>query len=390
VNHTGCGNTLDLAKPRVIRLVMDSLRYWASEMHVDGFRFDLASVLGRVAGGFDRSASFFSVVAQDPVLSRVKLIAEPWDLGTYQVGNFPVEWSEWNGPFRDVARRFARGDAGQVRELGTRVAGSSDLYGRDGRAPYNSVNFVTCHDGFTLLDLVSYDRKHNEANREENRDGTDENYSWNCGVEGETDDAEVLALRDRMARNHVCHLLFSLGTPMLLGGDEVLRTQRGNNNAYCQDGELTWHDWATTPRRAAFREFLRKAIAFRRSHPILGQRRFRAGVDTDGDHRPDIAWRDKGGGPLRWDDPELRTVCFQLDCSEAGAGCELLYLVLNANRRAEWITLPRPEAGTAWHRVVDTSLPPGEDFAERGAETLLDPPEFYIANSHSTVVLLAR
>jgi glycogen operon protein len=392
VNHTGCGNTLDLTSPRVIRLVMDSLRYWAAEMHVDGFRFDLASVLGRVAGGFDRSAAFFHVVAQDPVLSRVKLIAEPWDLGTYQVGNFPEDWSEWNGRFRDVMRRFARGDRGQAQELGARLTGSSDLFGRDGRSPYDSVNFVTCHDGFTLNDLVSYDRKHNEANLDDNRDGTDDNTSWNCGVEGETEDPAVLELRDRLVRNHVCHLLFSLGTPMLLGGDEVLRTQRGNNNAYCQDGELTWHDWSVTPRQAAFREFVRKAIAFRRRNPILGHRSFRTGLDTDGDQRPDIAWYGRDGGPPAWGDPGLRTLCYQLDCSEvcASADGELLFFVLNASPRAEWIALPAPEPGTAWRRVVDTSLPPGLDFVDPGEEVLVDPPEFYIANARSTVVLLAR
>src|SRR5512146_1153541 len=222
---------------------MDSLRYWVEHMHVDGFRFDLASVLGREEGMFHKSSGFFDAITQDPVLNRVKLIAEPWALGTYQVGNFPVDWSEWNGKCRDTVRRFVKGDGGQVRDLGWRLTGSADIYADDGRGPANSVNFITCHDGFTLRDLVSYNGKHNEANGEGNRDGTDDNNAWNCGAEGDTDDPGVLALRARLVRNHLCCLLFASGTPMILGGDEFGRTQKGNNNAYCQDNELAWHDW---------------------------------------------------------------------------------------------------------------------------------------------------
>ena len=227
MNWTGCGNSFNLSTPPTIRLVMDSLRYWVEAMHVDGFRFDLASVLGREGGMYQRCASFFDAVSQDPVLQKTKLIAEPWDLGSYEVGNFPVDWSEWNGRFRDTVRRFVKGDGGQLRDLGFRLTGSADLYADDGRSAYNSVNFVTCHDGFTLRDLVSFNGKHNEANLEGNRDGTDDNNSWNCGAEGETDDPEIVRLRRRLAKNHACLLLFSSGTPMILGGDEFLRTQGG-------------------------------------------------------------------------------------------------------------------------------------------------------------------
>jgi isoamylase len=231
MNYTGCGNSVNFDSPAVIRLVMDSLRYWVQEMHVDGFRFDLASVLGRGAAGyFQSSASFFDTISQDPVLSRAILVAEPWDIGTYQVGNFPVDWSEWNGRFRDTIRRFVKGDAGQVADLGWRLTGSADLYGEDGRSAYNSINFVTCHDGFTLYDLVSYNDKHNERNGENNQDGANDNHSWNCGVEGDSDDPAVLTLRKQLMKNHVCCLLFASGTPMLLGGDEFMRSQHGNNN----------------------------------------------------------------------------------------------------------------------------------------------------------------
>jgi len=392
MNFTGCGNSLHLGNAAVIRLVMDSLRYWVESMHVDGFRFDLASVLGRGRGEFDRTASFFDAISQDPVLSRIKLIAEPWDLGTYQVGNFPVDWSEWNGRFRDVMRKFARGDAGMVPELGARITGSADLYGEDGRAAYNSINFVTCHDGFTLWDLVSYDRKHNEANGEGNRDGTNDNHSWNCGVEGETEDAEVNRLRWQMARNHVCHLLFSLGTPMLLGGDEFLRTQMGNNNAYCQDNDLSWFDWDRAARNRAFTEFVRKAIAFNKRHAILHRRKFHSGEDLDSDGLPDITWYGDDLHAPRWGDPELRTLSFLLDGSEEKTelGDYLLFLTFNADHRLHRVALPRPRAGCKWLRVVDTSLPPRQDFAEPGEEVPLDPDDHYLVNARSTVVLVAR
>jgi isoamylase len=391
VNYTGCGNCLDLRNPQVIRLVMDSLRYWVQAMHVDGFRFDLASVLGRERDGFARTASFFDAISQDPVLCRVKLIAEPWDLGTYQVGNFPIDWSEWNGRFRDTIRRFAKGDVGQCADLGYRLSGSADLYGDDGRSAYNSVNFVTCHDGFTLWDLTSYNHKHNEANLEENRDGTDDNHSWNCGVEGDTGDAAVNRLRRQLVKNHFCYLLFSLGTPMILGGDEFLRTQKGNNNAYCQDNELSWFDWEWARKNSDMTEFVRKAIAFNKDHTILHRRKFLTGLDCNANGVVDIAWF---GSDLRaptWEDPVLRTLCYRLDGSEEPStqGEYLLFFILNSDHNLRPVRLPEPHGGLRWFRVVDTSLEPGEDFLDTGQEVLLDPQDQYLANPRSTVVLKA-
>jgi glycogen operon protein len=390
MNWTGCGNSFNLSNPHVIRLVMDSLRYWAEAMHVDGFRFDLASVLGREDGIFRSSASFFDVVSQDPVLHRVKLIAEPWDLGTYQVGNFPVDWSEWNGRFRDTVRKFVKGDAGQVRDLASRLTGSADLYADDGRSAYNSVNFITCHDGFTLWDLVSYNGKHNEANLENNRDGTDDNNSWNCGVEGGADDPAISRLRVQMAKNHLCILLFAGGTPMVLGGDEFLRTQRGNNNAYCQDNEISWFDWEQTRRNAETVEFFRKAVALTRRCTILQRRKFFLGRDLNADNVPDITWF---GPDLRrpdWDNPDLRTLCCRLDGGEepSALGRYFLFLILNADHRLQPVRLPALADGMRWRRVIDTSLPAGEDFCDPGSELPLDPAGRYLANPRSTVALL--
>jgi isoamylase len=392
MNFTGCGNSLNLAHPQVIRLVMDSLRYWVEVMHVDGFRFDLASVLGRRADGFQKAASFFDVVSQDPVLSRVKLIAEPWDLGTYQVGNFPIDWSEWNGRYRDSVRKFVKGDYGQVRDIGWRLTGSADLYGDDGRAAYNSVNFITCHDGFTLADLVSYNGKHNEANGEGSRDGSDDNLSWNCGAEGETEDESVRILRRRQVKNFAVLLLSSLGTPMILGGDEFMRTQRGNNNAYCQDNELGWFDWTEVERNRDVFDFFRKAVAFNRRYSILHRRSFPTGMDLSGDMIPDITWYGKALDAPAWDNPELRTLCYQLDGAEAPSelGRYLLFFILNTDFTLQHVMLPPAPKGLRWYRVVDTTLPTGLDFLEAGRELLLDPPDHYLANPLSTVILLAR
>lgn len=389
VNWTGCGNSLNLGNPHVIRLAMDSLRYWVEAMHVDGFRFDLASVLGREEGAFRGSASFFDAVSQDPVLNHVKLIAEPWDPGTYQVGNFPVDWSEWNGRFRDTVRKFGKGDGGQVRELAARLTGSSDLYGDDGRSAYNSVNFITCHDGFTLRDLVSYNVKHNEANLEGNRDGADDNNSWNCGIEGETDDPAVIRLRRQLIKNHLCALLFAAGTPMVLGGDEFLRTQGGNNNAYCQDNPIGWFDWREVERNADMVEFFRKAVALARRCPILQRRNFFLGRDLDANNVADITWYDGRLGRPAWEDPELLTLCYLLDGKEerSDLGDYRLFLILNADFRLQRILLPGLSQGK-WRRVIDTSLPAGEDFRDPGEEVLLDPADHYLANSRSTVVLL--
>jgi isoamylase len=392
-NDTGCGNELNFESPAVIRLVMDSLRYWVEVMGVDGFRFDLASVLGRSGdGSFRPTASFFDAAAQDPVLSRAILIAEPWDTGTYQVGNFPVDWSEWNGKFRDTVRKFGKGDAGRLAELGWRLTGSADLYGDDGRSAFNSVNFVTCHDGFTLYDLVSYNSKHNEANGEGNRDGTDDNNSWNCGAEGETGDAGIVALRKQLMKNHACCLLFACGTPMILGGDEMARTQRGNNNAYCQDNEISWVDWTLEERNAEMVEFFRKAIAFTRRFPVLQRRKFFLGEDLDADGIPDLAWFGPDGGQPAWRDPETRTLCWQLDASEeeglAEASC--LFFILNGHFDSQWVKLPALGGPRRWHRAIDTCLRAGEDFADACREVALDPGDHYIANARSMVVLLAR
>nr|WP_304188695.1 glycogen debranching protein GlgX [Rhodothermus marinus]MBO2491617.1 glycogen debranching enzyme GlgX [Rhodothermus marinus] len=309
VDYTGTGNTLDVGNPYVIQLIMDSLRYWVTEMHVDGFRFDLAAALARELYDVDMLSTFFQVIQQDPVLSQVKLIAEPWDVGPggYQVGHFPWQWTEWNGRYRDAVRRFWRGDRGLNGEFATRFAGSSDLYERSGRRPFASINFVTAHDGFTLEDLVSYTKKHNEANLEGNRDGMDENYSTNCGVEGPTQDPSVLACREALKRSLISTLFLSQGVPMLLGGDELSRTQHGNNNAYCQDNEISWYNWQLDTRKQQFLEFVRQVIWFRKQHRSFRRRHFLTGLPNGGE-APDAVWWHPEGRPMRhedWTNPEL-------------------------------------------------------------------------------------
>ncbi len=302
VDYTGTGNTLNMRHPQVLKLVMDSLRYWVLDMHVDGFRFDLASALARELHDVDRLSAFFDVINQDPVLSKVKLIAEPWDVGEggYQVGQFPSLWAEWNGKYRDVVRRYWKGDDGQLAELGYRLTGSSDLYERDGRRPSASINFVTAHDGFTLRDLVSYNEKHNEANGEGNRDGANDNHSWNHGVEGDTDDERINTLRDREKRNFLTTLLVSQGVPMICGGDEIDRTQRGNNNAYAQDNEISWLDWNLDDRQRALLEFTTTLIDLRKKHPNLRRRKF----FQDRKISPGMAAKHKVGSQ------EIRDVCW--------------------------------------------------------------------------------
>jgi isoamylase len=312
MDYTGTGNTLNAGNPYVIQLIMDSLRYWVGEMHVDGFRFDLASVLARELFDVNMLSTFFQVLQQDPLLSRVKLIAEPWDVGEggYQVGGFPWYWAEWNGRYRDSVRRFWRGEGGLVGEFATRVAGSSDLYARSGRRPYASINFATAHDGFTLEDLVSYTVKHNEANGEENRDGADENYSQNCGVEGPSEDPEVLACREQRKRSLIATLLLSQGVPMLLGGDELSRSHEGNNNAYCQDNHLNWYHWELDERRQRFLDFVTQAIAFRKAHPTFRRRNFLTGLAAEDGHK-DLTWIHPEGremAPEDWNQPELRAL----------------------------------------------------------------------------------
>src|SRR5215207_1264113 len=291
MDYTGTGNTLNTVHLSVLRLIMDSLRYFVMDCHVDGFRFDLASALARQLHDVDRLHAFFDIIHQDPVLSQVKLIAEPWDVGPggYQVGNFPVLWSEWNGIYRDTMRDFWRGEA-HVGEFANRLTGSSDLYQDDGRHPFASIHFITAHDGFTLRDLVSYNEKHNEANKEGNRDGTDDNRSWNHGVEGETDDPEINAARDRQQRNFLATLLLSQGTPMMLGGDEFGRTQGGNNNGWCQDSEISWFDWSLVERNAEVLAFTKRLIALRRAHAVFRRREFLFGREVEGSGLPDAAW----------------------------------------------------------------------------------------------------
>jgi glycogen operon protein len=302
VDYTGTGNALLMRHPHVLQMIMDSLRYWVTEMHVDGFRFDLAASLARQFHEVDRLSAFFDLIQQDPVVSQVKLIAEPWDIGEggYQVGNFPALWSEWNGRYRDTVRDFWRGEPATLGEFGSRLTGSSDLYQADTRHPGASVNFVTAHDGFTLRDLVSYNEKHNEANGEDNADGEPYNRSWNCGVEGDTDDQAVLALRHQQQRNFLATLLLSQGVTMLLGGDELGRTQRGNNNAYCQDNEISWYDWEHVDEDLV--EFTRLLIALRRDHPVLRRRRWFQGHSIRGS--VDLGWFRPDGAEMSDDDWE--------------------------------------------------------------------------------------
>ena len=367
-DFTGCGNTLNMQTPEVLRLIMDSLRYWVEEMHVDGFRFDLASALARELFAVDRLSAFFDVIGQDPVLSHVKLIAEPWDVGHggYQVGNFPPGWAEWNGKYRDAIRRFWRGDHGLISEVATRIAGSSDLYSSSGRAPHASINFVTSHDGFTLRDLVSYNDRHNEANGEQNRDGDPHNLSWNCGVEGETDDPEVRALRRRQRRNFMLTLLVSQGVPMISGGDEVGRTQRGNNNAYCQDNDLSWTPWEVAAEERAFLSFVRRLLILRAGQPVLRRRRFLKGRRQI---RPDVLWFRPDGHEMThadWTRRELQSLAILLD---GGAVLEMdatgqpiagdtLFVAINASAADVPFGLPVPPNGTGpWTLAVDTADP---------------------------------
>jgi glycogen operon protein len=368
MDYTGCGNTLQMRNPRVLQLLMDSLRYWIIEMHVDGFRFDLASTLARELHAVDKLGAFFDIIHQDPIISQVKLIAEPWDLGEggYQVGNFPTLWSEWNGKYRDCVRKFWKGDGGVVSEFATRFCGSSDLYEWSGRRPHASINFITCHDGFTMEDLVSYDQKHNEANGEENRDGSNDNASWNCGVEGPTDDPKILAIRERRKRNFIATLFFSQGVPMLLAGDEMGHTQRGNNNAYCQDNELTWLNWDLNDRQRKLLEFTQRVINIYHNQPVFHRRRFFHGQAIQGSDAPDIAWLNINGEEMTaeaWKDSFVRCLGVQLfgnkvdidDRGEVISGDTLL-LLFNADHNAEIpFALPALADGLQWEFVLDTA-----------------------------------
>jgi isoamylase len=367
MDYTGCGNTLNMTHPRTLQLIMDSLRYWVSEMHVDGFRFDLASTLARELHDVNRLGAFFDVIHQDPVISQVKLIAEPWDLGEggYQVGNFPVLWAEWNDQYRDTVRRYWKGDEGQLSAMGFRLTGSSDLYGKGGRRPFASINFVTSHDGFTLDDLVSYNQKHNEANGEENRDGTDNNLSWNCGAEGPTKDAAILALRERQKRNFLAAPLLSQGVPMLCGGDEISRTQQGNNNAYCQDNEISWFDWSLNRSRRDLLDFTRCLIGLRRRHPVLRRRQFLYGRRIQGSEVEDLAWFRPDGKEMteeNWGDPLARCIGLRLagdaieevDARGERITDDTLLILLNAHHEPVPFILPAHRRGVRWEVLLDT------------------------------------
>ncbi|HYO93800.1 MAG TPA: glycogen debranching protein GlgX [Polyangiaceae bacterium] len=370
IDYTGCGNSVNVSHPRSLQLILDSLRYWVCEMHVDGFRFDLAVTLARDPYEFDTFSRFFATVQQDPVLSRVKLIAEPWDLGPggYRVGGFPAGWAEWNGRYRDCVRRFWRGDDGQVPELASRLSGSSDLFQGGDRGPFASINFVTCHDGFTLHDLVSYERKHNEANGEENRDGTNDNMSRNWGVEGETRAQQVQRLRDRMKRNFLATLAFSQGVPMISHGDEMGRTQNGNNNAYCQDNELTWLDWDLDERERELLTFTRDVFRITNSNPVFRRRRFFDGDPVSERGFKDVTWLRPEGGEMAMEDwGNARSHALGMlihgegsdDVDERGRPTrgQTLLLLLNASNRARSFALPNVAGGGHWQEMVNTAQP---------------------------------
>ncbi|MEU7911686.1 glycogen debranching protein GlgX [Microbispora bryophytorum] len=367
LDYTGCGNSLNVRSPHALQLIMDSLRYWVLDMHVDGFRFDLAAALARELHDVDRLSAFFDIIQQDPVISQVKLIAEPWDVGPggYQVGNFPPLWTEWNGKYRDSVRDFWRGASQTLPEFASRLAGSSDLYASSGRRPVASINFVTAHDGFTLTDLVSYDHKHNEANGEGNRDGTDDNRSWNCGAEGPVEDPGIVRLRRRQRRNLLTTLFVSQGVPMLLAGDEFGRTQRGNNNAYCQDNDTSWIDWSLVRQEGDLLDFVRRLAALRRAHPVFRRRRFFQGHSV-GDGSRDVIWLTPSGTEMTdgdWHTGYAKSLAVYVNgeaISEPGPrgeriSDETFLLLINAHHENLTFALPGPELGAAWRPVLDTA-----------------------------------
>ena len=368
-DYTGCGNSLNMLHPQTLKLIMDSLRYWVTEMHIDGFRFDLASTLAREQGdGVDRLSAFFDIIHQDPILSNVKLIAEPWDLGHggYQVGNFPVLWTEWNGRYRDAVRQFWTGASWTLGEMGYRLTGSSDLYEDDGRRPHASINFITAHDGFTLRDLVTYEKKRNEANGEGNRDGWDDNKAWNCGVEGETDDEKINALRLRQQKNFLLTLIISQGVPMITAGDEMGKTQRGNNNPFVQDNEVSWLDWDLDEARTGLLELVRDIVAFRRRHPVFRRPRFLRGRHIAGSELPDIAWFHPEGREMKaedWQSPERATIGLLLagdaldwrDARGEPVIDDSFLVLLNGSRDTVPFKLPPMEWGRRWAKRIDTT-----------------------------------
>jgi glycogen operon protein len=370
MDYTGCGNTLNMTSPRVLQMLMDSLRYWVQEMHVDGFRFDLASALARELFDVDKLSSFFDVIQQDPVISQVKLIAEPWDLGEggYQVGNFPVLWTEWNGQYRDTVRRFLKGDQGLVGQMASRLTGSSDLYAHSGRSPHASINFVTCHDGFPLKDLVSYNDKHNIANLEDNRDGESHNLTWNCGVEGPTDNPKIQALRLQQRRNFMAILMLSLGVPMISGGDEMGRTQQGNNNAYCQDNFLSWTNWDLPKEEEEFLQFCERLAHIRQTQPVLQRRKFFKGeLNHEVNPKKDIFWLNKDSSEMKqvdWLNPDCKHfgVIFdgqnidEIDEDGRSVVGNTLLILCNTHWEAMNFSLPPNPLSKAWQALAHRML----------------------------------
>ncbi len=400
LDYTGCGNSLNVRFPHALQLIMDSLRYWILDMHVDGFRFDLAAALARELHEVDRLSAFFELVQQDPVVSQVKLIAEPWDVGAggYQVGKFPPLWTEWNGKYRDTVRDFWRGQPATIGEFASRLSGSSDLYETSARRPVASVNFVTCHDGFTMADLVSYNTKHNEANGDGNTDGTNDNRSWNCGTEGPTGDPAITALRDRQVRNFLVTLFCSQGVPMLLAGDELGRTQEGNNNAYCQDNEMSWVDWEAADQHADLIDFTSTLIALRREHPVFRRRRFFSGelAGRSGTEVRDISWLTAAGTEMTIDDWRsgyARSLAVLLNgnaITEPGSRGEAItdqsfLLLFNAGDAPVTFTLPGGDIASGWQVVADTADPAGH-IPPAGSSTLLTTRE---VGARSVVILRA-
>ncbi|MDF1615770.1 glycogen debranching protein GlgX [Desulfurivibrio dismutans] len=399
-DYTGCGNTLNMQHPRVLQLIMDSLRYWVLEMHVDGFRFDLASALARELHEVNRLGAFFDIIHQDPVLSQVKLIAEPWDLGEggYQVGNFPVGWTEWNGRYRDEVRSFWKGEGGAIGDLAYRLTGSSDLYERGGRRPHASINFITCHDGFTLRDLVSYNDKHNEANGEDNRDGESHNRSWNCGAEGPTDDPEINALRARQQRNLLATLLLSQGVPMLCAGDEFGRSQQGNNNAYCQDNELSWLDWELDEEQQRLLSFTQRLLQLNRQHRVFRRRRFFQGRSLKSSEFKDIIWLTPSGSEMsdeEWSHEFARCLGIFLagqamaEEDERGRPVrdDSFLLLINAHHEEIPFTIPELPPAKLWQVELDTFWPGG---AEPASGRFLRPGEQFPLAPRSLALLVAH
>ena len=398
IDYTGTGNTLNMRHPRVLQLIMDSLRYWVLEMHVDGFRFDLAATLARELHEVDRLGAFLDIIHQDPVLSQVKLIAEPWDLGEggYQVGNFPVGWAEWNDRYRDTVRSYWKGDSGLLGDLAYRITGSSDLYAHSGRRPYASINFVTAHDGFTLQDLVSYNEKHNEANGEDNRDGNNDNRSWNCGVEGPTDNPDILALRAKQKRNLLATLLLSQGVPMLYAGDAIGHTQHGNNNAYCQDNPTSWINWTLSPEDRDLLAFAQRVITLRKRHPVFHRRRFFQGRPIKGANVKDVSWLNPSGNEMtedEWRDPGLNCVGMFLsgqgldETDERGRKLmdESFLVLLNAHHEDVAFKPPESRPTSRWIAWMDTSRENGLRLADS-----YDAGAAYPLQARSMVVLMER